>query len=262
MEKIRILIADEDCRMLNSIECILNQNFVSVEVVAKTRCVESTISAIVELCPSVVILAIHLKGGTALEVVRNTNDQDFKVIFMSTYQEYALDDIRFSSIDFFYKPLDISEFLMVVDLVISNLIEVGYKEKLQIFLRNTDKEKESKQIVFKTRSKIISVVIGDIIYGRSIYGGSCFYFDSQQEVEISQPLREYESMLHEYMFYRCHSHYIINLRQIQTIDFSSQNVIMNNGQLVPIELRKIEILESLLREVETSVSVSYSDIEN
>lgn len=262
MEKIRVLLADDDDSIIKVIEHILNQNFDSIEVVAHTNSVESTIEALYEKRPHVAILDIHLIGGTAIEVVKNTSDLDYKVIFMSAYQEYALDDIRFSSIDFIYKPLDISEFLMVVEQVISSLVEDGYKEKIQTFFKNTDKKRESKQIVFKTRSNIMSVAIGDIICGESIYGGSRFYFHSQKEIEISQPLRRYESMLQAYRFYRCHSHYIINMKQIQKIDFSSQNVIMSNGQVVPVELRKLEVLKSLLKNVERDISVFSSMFKN
>ena len=260
MEKVKVLIADDDFRMNRTIENILNQNFISVEVVAQTSTVENTIEALYQMRPHVAILDIHLVGGNAVDVVKRTEDLDFKVIFMSAYQEFALDDIRFASIDFIYKPLDISELLVVVDQVISSLVEEGYRKKMQTFFKNTNQESGGKQIVFKTRSEIVSVAIDEIVCGESVYGASRFYFLNRKPIQVSQPLRRYESMLQSYKFYRCDSHYIINLSQIHKLDYESRSVLMNNGQLIPVEFRRLSVINShmkgTVKEVHFPVEIS------
>jgi len=165
---------------------------------------------------------------------------------MSAYQEFALDDIRFASIDFVYKPLDISELLVVVDQVISSLVEEGYKKKMNTFFKNTNKARGGKDIVFKTRSGIVSVPIGDIICGKSDYGASRFYFFNRASIVINQPLRRYESMLQAYSFYRCEPHYIINLNQIDKLDYESRSVLMNNAQLIPVDYKRLDVIKNYI----------------
>ncbi|TLX73035.1 response regulator [Labilibacter sediminis] len=247
MKKIKVLIADDDFRMNRAVERILNQNFISIEVVAQTSTVENTIETLYQQKPHVAILDLHLIGGTAVEVVRRTRDLDFKVIFMSAYQEFALDDIRFASIDFVYKPLDISELLVVVDQVISGLVEEGYRKKMNTFFKNTSQESIGKDIVFKTRSGIVSVPIGNIVCGHSDYGLSRFYFLKRPAIAVNQPLRRYESMLQSYNFYRCESHYIINLNQIDRLEMETGSVLMNNGQLVPVDYKRMGVIKDYLR---------------
>ncbi len=260
MEKVKVLIADDDYRISNAIETILNQHFLSIEIVAHTDSVDNTTKALYELKPHVAILDIHLYGGTAMEVVKNTNDLDYKVIFMSAYQEYALEDIRFASIDFIYKPLDISELLTTVDQVLSCLVEEGYKKKIQTFFNNTDIKGENKQIVIKSTTGITSVPINDIVCGESNFGKSRFYFVSKKTIEATLPLRRYESLLHSYLFYRCHTNYVINLNHVRKIDYNSHIALMSNGMSIPSDSRRFDGLINKLEELmakNLSLSTTY-----
>ncbi len=244
MNNISILLADDDCRIRNAIEKILVQNFSNINIVAKTESVEQTILAIKKHKPQIAILDIHLIGGTSIDVVKQTKDFNYKVIFMSAYQEYALDDIRFASIDFIYKPLDISELLITVDNVISTLIEEGYKTKMQTFFNNSSCFSNQKQIIFKTQTEIISIPICDIIYGESNYSKSIFYLTSGELIKIKEPLRRYESMLYSYDFVRCHPLFIVNTNHIHHIDYDSMRLLLTNKLTIPCEARKVDhILE-------------------
>ncbi len=242
MDTISILLADDDLRIRSAIEKILYQNFSNINIVATTDSVDQTILAIKENKPQIAILDIHLNGGTALQVLKQTRDYDYKVIFMSAYQEYALDDIRFASIDFIYKPLDISELLITVDNVISTLIEEGYKKKMQTFFNNSTSLSSQKQIIFKTKTKIISVPICNIIYGESNYSQSNFYLSSEDQIKIKEPLRRYESMLDTYNFVRCHPLYIVNIKHIKQIDYNAMELLLTNNHTIPVEPRKIDYI--------------------
>ncbi len=252
MDKVKILIADDDYRICEAIEKILYENFITVEVVAQTNSVENTIAALNEVKPHIAILDIHLIGGTAIEVFRQTSHLNYKVIFMSAYQEYILDNIRFASIDFIYKPLDINDLIVAVDQVISSLVEEGYRKKIEAFFNNTDTEEKAKEIVFKTNNSLLKARIDDIICGESIYGGSRFHFNSIKPIETSKPLRRYEAMLQSYLFYRCHSHYVINLNHINHLDFMSQTILLSNGMSIQLEKRKMEGLTKRLEKLEVN----------
>ncbi len=260
MDTVKVLIADDNYSVCNAIETILNQNFVSINIVAKTDSVQDTIDSLYRIKPDIAILDIHLYGGTAIEVVKRTRDLDYKVIFMSAYQEYALEDIRIASIDFIYKPLDISELIVTVDQVIAGLVEEGYNKKIQTFFNNADITAEDKHIVLKLYNKITSVPISDIVCGESFYGKSRFYFVTRKTIEIASPLRRYEAMLQSYNFYRCHTQHVINLNQVRKMDMAAQVVFMSNGMAIPADSRRFDGLMQKLQKMaakDLSVTTSY-----
>ncbi|WP_430933542.1 LytR/AlgR family response regulator transcription factor [Saccharicrinis sp. 156] len=260
MKKVKVLIADDDFRVRDAIERILAQNFTSIDIVALSDTVNNTVDSLYRVKPHIAILNIHLIGGTALDVIKKSSDLDYKVIFMSTYQEYALEDIRFASIDFIYKPLDISEFIVTVDQVISSLVEEGYHKKIQTLFTNTKIGHHQKQIILKSSDRITSVSISDIICGESLYGKSKFHFASQKAIETSKPLRRYEAMLQSYMFYRCHMQFMVNLNHVRKVDFASQTVLMSNGMAIPADTRRIDGLKQKLQRLvakDLSLTTSY-----
>ncbi len=244
MNKIKVLLADDDCKIRAAIEKILMQNFNQIEIIAKTSSVQGTVDALCKFKPEIAILDIHLLGGTAIEVVKHTTELNYKVIFMSAYQEFSLDDIKLSSIDFIYKPIDISELLLTFDNVILSLKDDDYKRKMQTFFKNT--VEAEKQIVFRTSKKILSVAIKDIIYGESNYSVSHFYTTNNEIIEINQPLRHYESMLHDYHFVRCHPHLLVNLKHIKRIDYETGILLLSNKERIPFEMRRLQNIEQYI----------------
>ncbi|MCW3806750.1 LytR/AlgR family response regulator transcription factor [Plebeiibacterium marinum] len=245
MENISILIADVDIRIRTAIEKILVENFGNIKIIAQTDTVEDTIKALYFHKPQIALLDIHLFGGTAIEVVRQTFDLDYKVIFMSAYQEYALDDIRFASIDFIYKPLDISELLIVVDNVITSLVEEGYKKKMQAFFENTSNPNNPKHIVFKTKSQIFSVAISNIVFGESNYSKSDFTLKTGKLINTKEPLRRYESMLQHYGFIRCHPRYIVNINHIKDVNYNTLCLMLTNNNKIPFEEKRLASIKPL-----------------
>ncbi len=260
MNNISILLADDDCRIRNAIKKILILNFSNINIIAQTVSVAETILAIKKYKPQIAILDIHLKGGTSIEVLKQTKNYNYKVIFMSAYQEYALDDIRFASIDFIYKPLDISELLITVDNVISTLIEEDYKTKMQTFFNNSKSFNSQKQIIFKTKTKIFSVPISNIIYGESNFSQSNFFLTSGEQIKIKEPLRRYESMLYSYNFVRCHPIYIVNTNHIQHIDCESMRLLLTNKLSIPVENRKINQISKQFSNKNHDEIISYKSV--
>ncbi|WP_075591031.1 LytR/AlgR family response regulator transcription factor [Labilibacter marinus] len=249
MDTVKVLIADDDSKVCNALETILKQNFVSIEVVAKTDSVDQTIDSLNELKPQIAILDIHLLGGTAIEVIKQTSHLDYKVVFMSAYQEYALEDIRFAQIPFIYKPFDINELIVTIDQAIADLMDVGYETKIQTFFKNSEIDNKDKQIVLNTDSGITSVLIHDIVCGESMFGRSRFYFIAQKSVETARPLRRYESMLQSYLFYRCHTQFVINLNHVVKFEYEAKVVLMSNGMAIPVDARRFDGLKRRLSQV-------------
>lgn len=249
METVKVLIADDDSKICNAIERILTQNFLSIEVVAITDSVDKTIERLNELKPHIAILDIHLLGGTAIEVIQQTCNLEYKIVFMSTYQEYALEDIRFAQIDFIYKPIDINELLTTIDLAISALVEDGYDTKIKTLFNNTNIDTKDKQIVLNTDKGVTSVLIHDIVCGESMFGRSRFYFVAQKSIETGRPLRRYESMLQSYLFYRCHTQFVINLNHIIKFEYEAKVLLMSNGMAIPVDNRRFEGLKRRLSQV-------------
>lgn len=53
---------------------------------------------------------IEIKGGTGIQVLKQLKTHDFKLIFITAFNDFAIKAIKFSAIDYILKPINEFEF--------------------------------------------------------------------------------------------------------------------------------------------------------
>ncbi|MEM8906931.1 MAG: response regulator, partial [Bacteroidota bacterium] len=67
--------------------------------------------------PDLVLLDIYLSGGTGFQVLDAFHPMDFKVIFVTGYEKYALKAIKYAALDYLLKPVILEELQLAIDKV-------------------------------------------------------------------------------------------------------------------------------------------------
>lgn len=103
----------EDSLSIRAHLCALVSQIESISVVAEADSQDEAIAIILELNPDVVILDLHLKSGTGIEVLRQTRKNSYrgKVIVMTNYAfpQYQQKCIELGADHFLDKCKDIGE---------------------------------------------------------------------------------------------------------------------------------------------------------
>jgi len=68
--------------------------------------VSQGIAMIRDLHPDLVLLDIQLEDGTGFDILNAFPEVDFKVIFITAYDHYAVQAFRFSAVDYILKPVN------------------------------------------------------------------------------------------------------------------------------------------------------------
>lgn len=93
------------------------------------------------------------------------------------------------------------------------------------------------------------VNIEDILYCQSDKGYTTFYLKDGDTILLSKILKEYERLLLEDLFVRCHQSYLVNLNYIKRY-FRDGEIEMTNGNRVYVSERKkhliVDYLNSLM----------------
>ena len=50
-----------------------------------------------------------MPDGNGFDVLKGVQEKDFEIIFITAYQEYAIQAIKFSALAYILKPVDIDE---------------------------------------------------------------------------------------------------------------------------------------------------------
>ncbi|MCU4174444.1 LytR/AlgR family response regulator transcription factor [Carboxylicivirga sp. N1Y90] len=245
MKKIKLLIVEDDLYNQRAVEKIIVKHFSEIEIVGCATGVNEAIDKIEKLQPQLLLLDINLSDGTSFDVLRKSKFRDSKVVFMSAYHEYALEALQFSAVEFVFKPFDINELIVAIDKALEQLQDDNYSLRINTLFDNIDNT-NNKKVVLQGRRNIKVCDINDIVWGKAIPGGANFYFSDGSYFFTTTPLRRYEAILPSDTFFRCHPHYLINLKQVKKIDKDLLRIKLSNDDEVIFEERRYNLMSSKL----------------
>lgn len=241
MEKWRALIVDDEAKGRQSLAAMLSLLKAPLSIIGEAASVEEAKRKIEKEQPDLVFLDIQLQEGTGFDVLETLNFRDFKLIFVSAYDHYALKAFRYAAVDYITKPLD-------PDVLEETLLRLGsprrkmesLEHKIQVLLEN---RKRVNRLALHDAQGITLVNLEEIIYCHAQNNYTEFHLQDGRSILVSKTLKEYDELLNEEGFFRVHQSYLINLNHLR--QFQKQDggyVQMSNGSLIGVARRKKEEL--------------------
>ncbi len=244
MKKNRLLIIEDDHFMAQLAHQIITQSFDNITVIGITGSIREAQKKIEIAHPDILLLDVELSDGKAFNLLRRINCRNLKVIFMSAYEEYALEAISFSAIDFITKPFDINDLIGAIQKAQEEMCDHDTPKQIETLINNLTPQ-NGIRLYLKSDQKTFSSSIDELIWAQSVPRGTIFKINHQCYF-IDQPLRRYEMLLAPYAFLRCHSHYLINSRRIGHIDKEHERLLMDNQDYIPLDLTRLFRLQTTI----------------
>ncbi len=238
MKTHKILIAEDDKVTQRVCVQIVKQHFPEIQVVGTVTTVAEAYHVVLTQKPDLLLLDIQLDDGSAFDLLRKIEMYDFKVIFMSAFQGFLEEAIRFSAVGFLSKPFDMSDFVMALDKAMSVINTDDYMQQMEVLFTNVSQSAEARTVVFPVIGSVRAEILSALLYGEAVPGGAEIVLDSGDHFFVPRPLRRYEQLFAPYDFVRCHPLYVVNLRKVIAMDADTSTVMMLNGDVIPIEARK------------------------
>lgn len=244
---IKAIIIDDEKNNQELISNLLKSYTENIQVVAIADSVESAYIAIVENQPDLIFLDIQMPDGTGFDLLKKFDKINFKIIFVTAHQEYAIEAFKYSALDYLLKPLSPSNLISAVKKMEESINGEELSLKLKTLLSNiSEPMKNKKKIVLKTMERIYSVDINDIIRFESDGGYSKVYLLDGKRIMVSRTMKEFEDMLVDANFLRIHNSHLINMNHLYCFEKTEGHVIMKDDSVVPVSNRKREQLLELL----------------
>jgi two-component system LytT family response regulator len=246
---IKAIVVDDEPRVRESMIVILKNVFPEVQVLGEAESVEEAYLQIEKLNPNVVFLDIKMSDGTGFDLLRRFQKVPFKVVFITAFDEFAIEAIKFSACDYLLKPINTTELRQTIEKLKETLgLEEDMQLKIQAFLNNLDTINiAQKKIVLKTSDSIHLVNLGNIVRCEADTNYTWVYIFDHPKILISKPLKHFEELLDEYGFFRVHQSHLVNLNYFNRIDKIDGGIlILNDNTSIPIAVRKRNMLYQLL----------------
>ena len=179
-----------------------------------TMILKKQYAGIRKIKPDVVFLDIEMPGMNGFQLLEKMEEFDFEVIFVTAYDEYMLNALRISALDYLLKPVDTEELKNALTRLRKKISmhenSLHTKEQLEL-LGDTLKEQHApKRLALATLQGIIFLKINEIIRVEALSNYSTFYLINKQKIMVSKTLKEFESVLTMQNFFRVNRSCIVN----------------------------------------------------
>ena len=239
MEKLTAIIVDDELDSITTLKWELEGFDNIIEVIATFQDPLIAVSTIKQKRPDVLFLDIQMPKMSGFELLENVQGYFNFIIFITAYDEYAIEAIKVSAIDYILKPIEAS----VLKKCIDRLSEVSFKEsvpeQLELLLQQLNNKNKIDKIALPTMDGLEFVKPSEIKYCKSDGNYTFVFLKSNKNILVSKTLKEIELSLTQRNFFRIHHSYLINLNFLEKYyKGKSAYVIIEGGEQIPVSRNK------------------------
>jgi two-component system LytT family response regulator len=249
---IRAFIIDDEKNNIEQMARLLVQHNLPVTIVGSATNADDAIKAIPENNPDLLFLDIQMPPQNGFDVLKALPRHNFEVIFVTAYDQYGIQAVKFSAIDYLLKPVDPDELKIAINKVeekINKKKDNLQLENLMQLIRDKDARKDHK-LALATTKEIRFVHTSDIIRCESSNAYTQFFLSDGKNVLVSKPIFEYEELLADYDFIRCHQSHLVNKKYIKSlIKEDSGYLLLADNSRIPISRSKKEMVLNTLNTI-------------
>lgn len=240
---LKAVIIDDEEKSRENLKILIEEFCSNVQVMALAKSVSEGIEAIESNKPDLIFLDIQMQKETGFDLLSTIRKIDFEIIFTTAHSEYAIDAIKFAAIDYLLKPIDINDLKQAIKRVEKKLTTTNFKEQFDILLQNFRADNsDSFKLAIPSTDGLIFISIKEIIYCEALSNYTKIHMKDGKFHLISKTLKEYESLLANYHFFRIHHAYLINTKEIKKyVRGDGGYVIMNNDVTIDVSKRKKDL---------------------
>lgn len=228
----RVLVIDDERLARQELKKLLKKHQ-EVEVVGEATNADEAKELITKLHPDLIFLDIHMPGKSGFDLLEEMDNVP-RVIFVTAFDEYAIEAFRVNALDYLLKPVEPKLLSEAID-------RVFQMEQTEKHIEIDDSRLTSNsQIFLKDGDKCWFVTLKDVRMFESEGNYVRVFFNNFKPL-ILKSLNNLEKRLDEDTFFRVNRKFIINLRWVESIEnwFSGGLLVkLKGGETVEVSRRQ------------------------
>jgi two-component system LytT family response regulator len=241
MQDIKILIVDDEQPARKKVRSFLKEQAGIDSIIEAENGIEA-VEKIQQHKPDLVLLDIQMPDMTGFEVIETIGIENMPVVvFVTAYDQYAIDAFEVQAIDYLLKPFDQERFQKSFNRALE---QIELKKNNVAILKNLLKEIKSEKkyldrIMVNIGHRFFYVRTRDIIY----ISAEEKYVNVHTEKDrylIRETMNNLEQQLDPFKFKRIHRSYIVNIdfiKEMQPWSHGDYVVILKNGTKLTMSRR-------------------------
>ncbi|GAB2982084.1 LytTR family DNA-binding domain-containing protein [Mucilaginibacter puniceus] len=245
---IQAIIVDDEPSNIENLRALLTKHCPQVNVMGTAINNHEAAELINTHLPHLVFLDIQLRDDSGLNLLKLVHNRTFEVIFVTAYDQYGIQAVKFAALDYLLKPVDIDELVAAVAKVETKLKEKQHNRQLDFLVSHLKKDDSlPTKIALQQQKEIRYVALTDIVRCEADNTYTFFYLQTGERILVSRGLKEYADMLPTNSFLRIHQSHLVNINFVKSwLKEDGGVLLLTNGDKVPVSRPNREKVRSVL----------------
>lgn len=230
---IKAIIIDDEKHAIVTLSYLI-EKIEGIELIDSIQDSSKAKPIIEKLNPDIIFLDIEMPIMNGFELLSQFQEINFKVIFTTAYDQYAIKALKLNALDYLLKPIDSEELQEAIDKYKRNELFTSSEQIANLSRFNITQLAET--LALSTQSGLIFIKIKDIMYFEAEGSYTNIIMSNGNKHLISKSLSNFEEVLQDNpVFFRTHKSNLINL------NFVKQYIRGEGGELIMEDNRSITL---------------------
>ena len=238
------LIIDDEPDARDVLRALIGRFCPNIEICGEADSVIGALEAIQQMKPSLVFLDVDLHPGTGFDILDVFPNPNFKVVFTTAHDDFALKAFKYRALHYLLKPVDPYDLVQVTNEIHKSAPLVPPDELLLQSPSHTPQGK----LLLPTIQGVSVVQADEIMYIAADEKYTQVVLVSGEKIFVSHSLKEVEALLPESEFLRSHQSYIVRTDAIRKIqkNLGGLSLLLKDKTEIPISRRNKDVVLRVL----------------
>lgn len=247
---INALIIDDEIKARHILANYLETMIPEEMTIRQARSVDQAVEVMKTFKPGLIFLDVEMPGKFGFELLAGRKNPDFDIIFITAFNKYAIQAIRFSALDYLLKPICVEELRSAIERHIEKVKEKNARPSHVLLdnLMDNIKKKEIKdfRLAVPSSEGVFFFMLDEILRLEADKNYTSIHLVGKRPFVSSKTLKHFDEMLADFNFIRTHKSHLVNSRYIKQVSHNSQYVLLSDGSQVEVSRRKKEEVQQQL----------------
>lgn len=234
--KLNAIIVEDEKTSRDILKNYLSKYCPNISVLGEAENIEEALVLIRNNDLDVVFLDVEMPYGNAFDLLEKVGDIDFQTIFVTAYNNYAIDALNAHASYYLMKPISIDELIKAVDYV----SEIRTKEEaLQDQVLVPKSNSVDGKITIPQQNGFEILETNNILFCKADDNYTEIYLKDNKKKLVSKTLKYIEEALSQANFARVHKSYLVNVDEIvKYLKGKGGSVVLSNGKEIMVSASK------------------------
>ena len=238
--KLQAIIIEDEADSREILRQYLARYCPAVENRGEAPSVETGLDLIQKVQPDLVFLDVEMPYGNAFDLLESMPDRSFETVFVTAYNQYAMEALNQHAAYYLMKPISIDELVKAVEYVRDIREKEAMLTEGAISIRYP---KATGKITIPEQQGFKVLNVSDILYCQADDNYTLVYLSNRKYL-VSKTLKYLEDALKGFPFARIHKSYLVNVNEVVRYKKGKGgSVILSNGRELSVSAsRKRDLL--------------------